>query len=75
MKGLGRALAEACVQLAREAGYDQLELTVVADNYKALSLYRSLGYVEFGRNPKGFNSKTSGYQEVIHMLLDLKKQN
>lgn len=69
--GLGRALAMACIQCARQAGYLQLELTVVADNTRAVALYRSLGFVEFGRNPKGFNSRTNGFQEVIYMSLAL----
>ena len=69
--GLGRALAMACIQCAREAGYAQLELNVVAENDRALALYRSLGFVEFGRNPRGFNSRTSGYQELVYMMLEL----
>ena len=69
--GLGKALTKACIQCAREAGYDQLELNVVAENDRALSLYRSLGFVEFGRNPGGFNSRISGYQELVYMLLKL----
>ncbi len=69
--GLGKALATACIQCARDAGYVQLELHVVADNKRAVSLYQSLGFVEFGRNPRGFNSRTSGFQEVVSMLLEL----
>ena len=69
--GLGKALTKACIQCARDAGYDQLELDVVAENEKALSLYRSLGFVEYGRNPRGFKSRTSGYQELVYMLLEL----
>ena len=33
--GLGKALAKACIQCANNAGYDQLELNVVADNDRA----------------------------------------
>ena len=69
--GLGRALAEACIECAKEAGYSQLELNAVAENTRALSLYRTLGFVEFGRNPRGFLSRTSGFQEVVYMLLEL----
>ena len=69
--GLGRALAEACIECAKEAGYCQLELNAVAENTRALSLYRTLGFVEFGRNPRGFLSRTSGFQEVVYMLLEL----
>ena len=69
--GLGKALMQACIQCAREAGYVQLELNVVAENERALSLYKSLGFKEFGRNPRGFNSRASGFQELVYMLLTL----
>ena len=69
--GLGKALTKACIQCAIDAGYEQLELNVIAQNERALSLYRSLGFVEYGRNPRGFNSKISGYQELVYMLLEL----
>lgn len=69
--GLGRALTEACIECAKEAGYSQLELEVVAENEAAVSLYKKLGFVEYGRNPKGFHSRISGYQELVYMLLEL----
>ncbi len=69
--GLGKALTESCIQCARDAGYVQVELNVVAENESALSLYRSFGFVEYGRNPRGFNSKVTGYQELVYMLLEL----
>ena len=69
--GVGRALAEACIECARRAGFAQLELSAVAVNERALSLYRSLGFTEYGRNPKGFNSRLSGYVELVYMRLEL----
>lgn len=69
--GIGRALTQACIKCAKEAGYAQLELTVVAENVRAIALYQKEGFVEYGRNPKGFNSRISGYQEVVYMLLEL----
>ena len=69
--GLGRALTEACIQCAKDAGYEQLELNVVAENDRAMSLYRSLGFTEFGRNPRGFCSRLTGYQELVYMRLEL----
>ena len=69
--GLGKALTEACTQCAKEAGYTQVELNVVAENEAAMCLYQSLGFEEFGRNPRGFNSRISGYQELVYMLLEL----
>ncbi len=69
--GLGRALTKACIDCARAAGYAQLELNAVAENQRALALYRDMGFVEYGRNPKGFRSRTAGYQELIYMRLEL----
>ena len=69
--GIGTALMEACIQCAKEVGYEQLELNVVAENDRAIAMYRRAGFVEFGRNPKGFRSRISGYQEVVYMYLDL----
>ena len=69
--GIGRALTEACIECARTAGYAQLELEAVAENKSALALYRSVGFVEYGRNPKGFRSRLTGWQEVVLMRLEL----
>ena len=69
--GIGKALMEACIECAKDAGYTQLELNVVAENERAVSLYKKMGFVEYGRNLRGFNSRVSGYQEVVYMLLEL----
>ena len=69
--GIGQALTAACIECARTAGYIQLELSVAADNTRALSMYEKAGFVEYGRNPKGFNSRIVGFQEVIYMRLEL----
>ena len=69
--GIGKALMEACIECAKDAGYTQLELNAVAENERAVSLYKKMGFVEYGRNPRGFNSRVSGYQEVVYMLLEL----
>lgn len=72
--GIGRGLTESCIECAKKAGYTQLELEAVADNESALALYRSVGFVEYGRNPKGFKSRISGWQELVLMRLELKDE-
>lgn len=69
--GIGRALTRACVACARQAGYAQLELETVADNARALTLYRSEGFAEYGLNPRGFRSRLTGWQPVALMRLEL----
>ncbi len=69
--GLGKAMTEACVACAKQAGYTQLELDVVSENKSAIALYKKVGFVEYGRNPRGFNSRLNGYQELIYMRMEL----
>ena len=69
--GIGRALTDACIACAKEAGYEQMELQVVAENDRAVRMYEKAGFVEFGRNPRGFKSRRTGYQEVVYMRIEL----
>ena len=69
--GIGRAMTDACIECARHAGYVQLELQAVSENARAACLYKSAGFTEYGRNPKGFRSRTAGWQELILMRMEL----
>ena len=69
--GIGSALLHACIDCAKVAGYRQMELEVVAENERAVNMYRKAGFVEYGRNPRDFLSRYTGYQEVVYMRLEL----
>lgn len=69
--GLGREMLRVCIECAKKAGYAQLELEAVGGNDRALALYESEGFVEYGRNPKGFRSRYDGWQELVYMRLEL----
>ena len=68
--GIGSELTAACIDCATKAGFRQLELEVVGDNRNAIALYQKMGFVEYGRNPRGFASRKSDYQELILMRLE-----
>ena len=69
--GLGKELTKAAIECAKEAGYESLELDVVAENEAAINLYKKFGFIEFGRNPYGFKTRDGKYQELVLMLLKL----
>lgn len=71
--GIGRALTEACIECARNAGYVQLELEAAAENERAIALYEKCGFREYGRNPMGFLSRDGHYQTLVSMRIELKK--
>ena len=43
----------------------------MAENERALSMYRRSGFVEFGRNPRGFRKRDGEYQILISMGMEL----
>ena len=45
----------------------------MAENESAVALYESVGFAEYGRNPRGFRSRVSGWQALVLMLLDLEE--
>jgi hypothetical protein len=47
-----------------------LTLTI-AENQTALALYKSVGFAEYGRNPRGFRSRFSSWQEPVLLRLEL----
>ena len=49
----------------------QIELVVVSENIPAIKLYESVGFVEYGRNPKGFRNRQGKWQELVLMRKEL----
>lgn len=66
--GVGRLLATALVNSAREAGIEVLTLDARGDNENALHLYRTLGFREYGRLPDFVAVGDRRYDKVFYML-------
>lgn len=62
-------LINGAIDLARKAGYEQLELGVFSDNSSALHLYQKLGFQEVGRMPNAFKLPDGSYSDEIMMVL------
>jgi ribosomal protein S18 acetylase RimI-like enzyme len=67
--GVGRKLAEAVIEYAREH-VEILQLDVVSENAAARRLYASLGFVEYGLERKALKQHGRYYDEVL-MAKDL----
>jgi len=43
-KGIGSALMRECLGVAKERGFKKIQLEVIADNHRAISLYKKFGF-------------------------------
>ncbi|SEN06217.1 GNAT family N-acetyltransferase [Actinacidiphila rubida] len=66
-RGLGRLLTAALVEDARQAGIEVLTLDARGDNTRALDLYRSLGFREYGRLPDFVAVGADRYDKVLYL--------
>lgn len=69
--GLGRQMMEILLQAAQEVGYEQAELDVIADNRRAVVLYESLGFQQYGRMPRNMKYADGTYADAIWMMRSL----
>lgn len=63
-KGLGKIMLEKLLTEAKKAGFEQMELTVYADNIRARSLYEKFGFFECGRIPDARRISGAGSDEI-----------
>lgn len=69
--GIGKAMIEYMAELARDIGWHQVDLEVVAGNERALQLYRECGFVESGRRHNALHFDDGTYHDEIIMYKDL----
>lgn len=73
-EGLARKLFSRVVSHARDEGVLQIQLCVNAQNTRARNLYRSLGFVTFGVEPRAMRVGDAYFDEE-HMVLRLDEIN
>lgn len=69
--GLGRILMDRMIKYAKQLGYEQMELTVVQGNERAIGLYKSSGFEECGRIPYANKYDDGTYADDIFMVKKL----
>lgn len=69
--GIGKAMIEYMSELARQIGWQQLDLEVVAENEQAIRTYKKCGFVETGRRHNALRFDDGSYHDEILMYKDL----
>lgn len=69
--GIGTAMFEEMIAIARENGAAMLELAVDACNERGVALYRKMGFREYGLLPNATRVKDGSLHDEIMMLLEL----
>ena len=67
-QGIGSALMERLIAFSRGAGYEQIELTAVAKNRRALNLYMKYGFTVYGTRPNGMKYADGSYVDDYLMV-------
>lgn len=66
--GIGRIMLEQLIEAATEMGLEQLELEVVADNERAIALYKKIGFEVCGTFPRNMKYKDGTYADAYWMM-------
>ncbi|MBQ8598861.1 MAG: GNAT family N-acetyltransferase [Oscillospiraceae bacterium] len=70
--GIGTIFMQNAISVAKDIGYEQMELEVVSTNERAIGLYEKMGFVPFGLQPNMFKYEDGSYADVVLMALDLR---
>ena len=65
--GLGRALMQEGISMARDRGLHRIELTVVADNLRGIRLYENVGFQREGLKRENYFGEDGRYHDEVIM--------
>lgn len=72
--GIGGKIMQTLIDVAQEAGHEQIELNVVEENVKAIKMYESFGFVATGKQPHAMKYEDGTYADMIFMVKPLIKE-
>ena len=74
-RGIARAMLEHSLEIAPELGFRAMQYNfVLANNARALDIWKRHGFVEIGRIPDAFNHPKDGFVDA-HILYKLLEKN
>ena len=69
--GIGRKLMQQCIDWCKDNGVTQIELNVVADNKRAMSMYEGFGFKITGTIPNAMRYPDGTFADEKLMVLEL----
>ena len=69
--GVGTALMRKIMEKAKEFGFERAELEVVSRNWRAITLYKKLGFEQIGCIPRAMKYEDGSYDSLIVMVMEL----
>lgn len=70
--GLGTVMMQEILFIVKQTALEQLELTVFADNTRAIRLYEKIGFVKTGVMPRAYRLKDGSYHDEVQMVYRIK---
>jgi len=67
INGIGKAMIEYLIELAKQIGFEQMDLEVVDGNDNAKHLYEKCGFVETGKRMRALKDDDGTYRDEILM--------
>lgn len=70
--GLGTVMLQEILEIVKQTAFEQLELSVFADNLRAIHLYEKMGFVKVGELPRAYRLKDGSYHDEVQMVYRVK---
>lgn len=70
-KGIGKLMMQECITWCRKNQVEQLELEVVVENQRAITMYKSFGFEIHGTKKRALKYSDGTYADEYHMILFL----
>ena len=66
--GIGKAMMQTVLEVAKNLGYEQAELEVISDNKYAIEMYKRLGFEKYGTFPNNMKYSDGSYADADWMM-------
>ena len=69
--GIGKAMLQTILDVAKSVGYEQAELEVMEENKDAIAMYEKLGFKKYGTLPNNMKYTDESYMDAYWMMKKL----